>query len=89
MINSRLLLIRPTHNQFSLPTTRLLTPNLSLVLMLYRHDTPISSMITKNRVTNRPDSTEGVMFMKSWLGLDGAGAWVAVRVRPVVWALVK
>lgn len=63
--------------------------------MLYRQETPMSSMITRNRVTNSPDSTEGVMLMNSWLGLEGPWVtvwvvvWVAARMRTGDFYLVK
>lgn len=54
----------------SLPTNRLLVPNLSLVFTSYRQEMAIIKTTNKKIVTNRPDSTEGVMLRKSWLGVE-------------------
>lgn len=54
-------------NHDSLPTNKLVLANLSLVLISTRQDTPISSITIRKMATKSPDSTLGVMFVKSLL----------------------
>lgn len=59
--------IKQLFDHDSFPTQRGLRANLSFVLMSYRQPIPIMSIMIKNRATNSPDNTEGVIFVKSLL----------------------
>ena len=53
------------HDYF--PTVKWVLPNLSLVLISYKHDMAIRSMTIRKTATNRPEAIAGVMFKNNLL----------------------